>query len=272
MTQERPPRLLTIAGSDSGGGAGIQADLKTFAAYGVYGMSAVTAVTAQNTVEVRTVQVVEPRVVKEQIAAVFDDIGVDAVKIGMLADARIVEAVAEALASYPPLPVVLDPVMIAKSGARLLSPEAEVVLRERLLPRVTIVTPNLPEAAALLGWEESSLEDEGRRRQAARDLSGIAGGALIKGGHGGGEEIVDLLFDGERLHRFVHPRRSSRSTHGTGCTLSAAVAAGLGRGWGLVESVEAAIHYLQGAIDHAFPLGRGHGPVNHLFALRPLSR
>jgi hydroxymethylpyrimidine/phosphomethylpyrimidine kinase len=264
--------VLSIAGSDSGGGAGIQADLKTFCAFGAYGMTAVTAITAQNTVEVRGVEEVEPEMVAAQIAAVLDDIGADAVKIGMLASARIVAAVADTLDAYPPMPLVLDPVMLSKSGARLLSKEAESVLRERLLPRATLVTPNLPEAAALLGRSESELGDEKERYAAAQELGGIAAAALVKGGHGEGDEILDLLYDGERFHRYVHRRVPTRATHGTGCTLSSAIAAGLASGWSLGHAVGAAIEYLEGALRAAVPLGRGHGPVDHLFGLRKLLR
>lgn len=272
MAASRLPRLLTIAGSDSGGGAGIQADLKTFSAFGVYGMSVITAVTAQNTVEVRAVEAVDPAVVAAQIAAVLDDIGADAVKIGMLANAEIVAAVADTLASYPPMPTVLDPVMVAKSGARLLSEEAETALRERLLSRATLVTPNLPEAAVLLGVAEERLAGEKERYAAVRELGKTAAAALLKGGHGEGDEILDLLYDGERVHRYVHPRIETRATHGTGCTLSSAIAAGLGKGWSMREAVAAAIEYLEGALRAAVPLGAGHGPVDHLFGLRKTLR
>ena len=262
----RPPRLLTIAGSDSGGGAGIQADLKTFAALGAHGMTAVTAVTAQNTVEVRSVQVIDPAVIADQIDAVFEDIGVDAVKIGMLSCTRVIEVVAERLAAQPPTPTVLDPVMISKSGARLLEADAIEALRELLLPRTTLVTPNLPEARRLTGLPVDTVPE---RYAAAREL--IAGGAsavLVKGGHAAGATVLDLLFDGERVHRFEHPHIETSSDHGTGCTLSAAIAAGLGHGRTLREAVADAIEYLQHALAHAFPLGAGHGPVHHFHRYR----
>ncbi len=262
VTAATPPRLLTIAGSDSGGGAGIQADLKTFAAFGGYGMSVVTAVTAQNTLQVAAIHEVPPDIVAAQLDAVFDDIGVDAVKIGMLGSAAVIEAVAENLRRRTGLVVVLDPVMVAKSGDALLQESAVEALVELLLPLATVVTPNLPEAARLTGL---AVDSEEERRQAALYLAGEGGAALIKGGHGEGEVLVDLLFDGEAFRRFSHPRLTTSSTHGTGCTLSSAIAAGLGEGLPLPEAVEGAIDYLQGALRAAYPLGSGHGPVNHLY-------
>lgn len=273
-----PPRLLTIAGSDSGGGAGIQADLKTFAAHGAYGMSALTAVTAQNTVAVTAVHALPPGMVAAQIDAVFDDIGVDAVKIGMLADAGIVRAVADRLRHYGAgraageagsgPPVVLDPVMVAKSGDPLLADDAVDALAGELLPLATLVTPNLPEARRLLGLalasEGGATDSEERRRAMARELASRGPAVLVKGGHGQGEEVVDLLYDGASFHRFANPRIHGRATHGTGCTLSSAIAARLARGVDLATAVERAIAYLRRAMETAFPLGAGHGPVNHL--------
>lgn len=257
------PRVLTIAGSDSGGGAGIQADLKTFCAHGVYGVSVITAVTAQNTVAVTEVEVSSDRLVAAQLDAVLDDIGVDAVKIGMLATASVVEVVASRLDRLPGVPIVLDPVMVAKSGTRLLDESAVSALRELLLPLATLVTPNLPEAAILTGLP---VESEGERRKAGFALCRLgAGAALVKGGHGGGEVLVDLLFEGGRVERFEHPRRSARSTHGTGCTLSAAIAARLARRASLESAVRGGLEYLQGALAAAFPVGRGIGPVDHLW-------
>jgi hydroxymethylpyrimidine/phosphomethylpyrimidine kinase len=267
----RPPRLLTIAGSDSGGGAGIQADLKTFAALGCHGMTVITAVTAQNTVEVRSVQEIEPAVIADQIDAVFEDIGVDAMKIGMLSSARVVEVVADRLAARPPTPTVLDPVMVSKSGARLLDDDAVEALRELLVPRATLLTPNLPEARRLSGLagEETSFESIPQRLALSRRL--VAAGAsavLLKGGHAEGESVLDLLYDGERVHRFEHPRLATTSDHGTGCTLSAAIAAGIGHGRTLVEAVREGGDYLHGALESAFPLGHGHGPVHHFHRYR----
>lgn len=267
------PRLLTIAGSDSGGGAGIQADLKTFAAHGGYGMSVVTAVTAQNTREVRAVFEMPPDIVAAQIDAVLEDIGADAVKIGMLASAALVRIVAERLRAHltgtgvpgvPIVPIVLDPVMVAKSGDRLLREDAVEALKVELLPLATVVTPNLPELEALTGL---AVAGEGERVRAATALAGHGQAVLAKGGHAEGEEVVDLLLTQSRVHRFVHPRLHTRATHGTGCTLSSAIAARLGAGEGLAQAVEGAIEYLQGAIAAACPLGsgNGYGPVDHFY-------
>ena len=252
--------MLTIAGSDSGGGAGIQADLKTFAAHGVYGMSAVTAVTAQNTCGVTAIETMPPSVVAAQIDAVFDDVDVDAVKIGMLSSAAIVRTVAERLAAHQPRVVVLDPVMVAKSGDHLLHQEAVMALSDDLLPLATVVTPNLPEAERLSGLPIDTLE---QRLVAARRIAESGPAVLLKGGHGEGDEVVDLLFAAGEVRRFTHRRIDTMSTHGTGCTLSAAIAARLAGGEDLAAAASGAIDYLQRAIAAAFPLGRGHGPVNH---------
>ncbi|MFP3939266.1 MAG: bifunctional hydroxymethylpyrimidine kinase/phosphomethylpyrimidine kinase [Thermoanaerobaculia bacterium] len=277
--RRHPPRCLTVAGSDSGGGAGIQADLKTFAAHGCYGMSAVTAITAQNTRVVTAVHPVPPEMVAAQIDAVFDDLGVDAVKIGMLADAAIVRAVAASLRRWchgGSPPVVLDPVMVAKSGDSLLADEAVEALVEELLPLARLVTPNLPEARRMTG---APAESDAERVAAARKLAARAargsGGSdspgtavLLKGGHGEGDEVEDLLVepgDGGRVHRFRHRRIATQAIHGTGCTLSSAIAARLAGGEPLARSVEGAIDYLQGAMSAAYPLGSGHGPVDHLY-------
>jgi hydroxymethylpyrimidine/phosphomethylpyrimidine kinase len=266
-----PPRLLTIAGSDSGGGAGIQADLKTFAAHGAYGMSAVTALTAQNTRGVRAVHAAPPDFVAAQIDAVFEDLGVDAVKIGMLADAAIVRAVAARLRAWlgpgprPRPPVVLDPVMVAKSGDPLLADDAVAAIVEELLPLATLVTPNLPELERLAGRQLGREGEVGERIEAARALALGGPAVLAKGGHAAGDEVVDLLVDGEEVHRFVHPRIATTSDHGTGCTLSSAIAARLGGGEPLAEAVRGGIEYLQGALRAAYPLGGGRGPVDHLW-------
>ena len=256
-----PPRLLTIAGSDSGGGAGIQADLKTFAAHRGYGMSVVTAVTAQNTVAVTAVHEVPPEVVRRQIDAVFDDLGVDAVTIGMLASAAIVEVVAGCLDRRRGAPVVLDPVMVAKSGDPLLEDDAVDALLSDLLPLATVVTPNLPEIRRLTGLPVGSEEE---RTAAARRLTERGPAVLVKGGHAPGETVVDLLVEAGSVRRFAAPRIDTRSTHGTGCTLSSAIAARLGRGEALERAVEGAIGYLRRALAAAPRLGRGHGPVHHL--------
>lgn len=254
-------RLLTIAGSDSGGGAGIQADLKTFEAHGVYGMSVVTAVTAQNTRGVTAAEVLSADLVAAQIDAVLEDIGADAVKVGMLGNAMVARVVADRLGAHGDLPVVLDPVMVAKSGDPLLTNDAVAALRDELLPLVTLVTPNLPETERLVGGSAST---EAERAELGRDLAARGPAALVKGGHGEGDEIVDLLIlPGGAVRRFTHPRIDTSSTHGTGCTLSSAIAARLGRGESLELAVEGAIDYLQRAIQGAFPLGRGFGPVHH---------
>jgi hydroxymethylpyrimidine/phosphomethylpyrimidine kinase len=268
-TRPAPPRLLTIAGSDSGGGAGIQADLKTFAAHGAYGMSAVTAVTAQNTRTVTAVHEIPPEVVAAQIDAVFEDLGVDAVKIGMLSSAGVVRAVAAALRRRlreGPVPVVLDPVMVAKSGAALLADEAVSALVEELLPLATLVTPNLPEARRMTGVDVAT---EAGRVAAARRLAERGPSVLVKGGHGEGDEVVDLLVgpEGGEPVRFRHPRIATSATHGTGCTLSSASAARLGRGEPLAEAVAGGIEYLRRAMAAAPGLGSGHGPVDHLYRL-----
>lgn len=264
-----PPRLLTIAGSDSGGGAGIQADLKTFAAHGAYGMSVIAALTAQNTREVRAVLEIPPEMVAAQLDAVLEDIGADAVKIGMLASALIVRAVADRLRKHlagTAVPVVLDPVMVAKSGDPLLRDDAVQALLEDLLPLCTLVTPNLPELSRMTGLPAGTEEE---RLRAAEALAARGPAVLAKGGHAAGDEVVDLLLEGGRIHRFPHPRLHTSSTHGTGCTLSSAIAARLGAGEDLPRAVGGAVEYLQGAMAAAYVLGRegGHGPVDHLYKL-----
>jgi hydroxymethylpyrimidine/phosphomethylpyrimidine kinase len=270
LSARTPPRLLTIAGSDSGGGAGIQADLKTFAAHGAYGMSVITALTAQNTREVRAVHEVPPEMVAAQIDAVLDDIGADAVKIGMLASAPIVRAVADRLRFWSlSIPIVLDPVMVAKSGDALLCDDAVAAILDDLLPLCTLVTPNLPELARMTGLPVGT-EDE--RRTAAEAL-GKSVAVLAKGGHAEGDEVVDLLWEGGRLHRghfhrFGGRRLDIRSSHGTGCTLSSAITARLAAGESLARAVEGAITWLRGALAAAYPLGSGNGPVDHLYLWR----
>jgi hydroxymethylpyrimidine/phosphomethylpyrimidine kinase len=255
---------LTIAGSDSGGGAGIQADLRTFAAHGLHGASAITAVTAQNTVAVVDYVALEPRMVVAQIEAVASDIPVAAVKTGMLANRAIVEAVAEAVARLRLPHVVVDPVMVAKSGDRLLDSAAEAAYRERLIPLAEVVTPNLAEAESLLARPVRTLE---AMKQAARDLHALGPrSVLVKGGHLEGEP-VDVFFDGQRMEELRAPRIQTRNTHGTGCTLSAAIAARLALGHELLEAVRGAKAYLTEALRGAYTLGRGAGPVDHLHPL-----
>ena len=263
----RRPVALTIAGSDSGGGAGIQADLKTFTVLGVFGASAITAVTAQNTVGVRGVVVLDPEFVAAQIDAVLDDIACDAVKTGMLGTAGVVRAVAARLAAYEARNVVIDPVMIAKSGDRLLAEDARSAVVGDLLPVARIVTPNLPEAGALLGGEVTRETME----EAARALCELgAGAAVIKGGHLSGGPAVDVLYDAAsgEVHRFGAPRIETTNTHGTGCTFASAIAAFLARGWRLERAVAWAKRFVTEAIRRGLPLGAGHGPTDHIGAGR----
>jgi len=257
---ERVRTALTIAGSDSGGGAGIQADLKTFSALGVFGTSALTAITAQNTVGVMAVFELPPDLVAAQIDAVVTDIGVDAAKTGMIANSELIRVVAAKIREHGIATLVVDPVMVATSGDRLLGEEAVGALREELLPLATVVTPNLPEAGVLLGREVSTLAE---MRDAARAIVGLgARSAIVKGGHLDGD-AVDVFYDGERFTDLPAKRIATTSTHGTGCTLSSAIAALLARDASLDEAVGGAKAYVTAAIERAFPLGHGHGPVHH---------
>jgi len=261
-----PITALTIAGSDSSGGAGIQADLKTFAALGVYGTSAITAITAQNTVGVVEMLALSADLVTAQIEAVAGDIILRATKTGMLATAAIVEAVAAAITELELPLVVVDPVMIAKSGARLLDEDGIAMLRAELLPRCAVVTPNIPEAEVLSGRRIESIE---HARAAAHDIHQLGGSAVvITGGHAAGDEIVDLLFDGGMFTELHISRIDTTRTHGTGCTFASAVAAHLALGHSVVDAVVGAQGYVLGAIEHALPLGRGHGPLNHFWKTR----
>jgi len=260
---------LTIAGSDSGGGAGIQADLKTFHQFGVFGTSAIVAITAQNTRGVTGVHAVPVTMVEAQLAALAGDLPPDAVKTGMLASAELVEAVAAGIARHGFPHYVCDPVMVATSGDRLLAADAVRVLRERLLPLAALVTPNLPEAALLVGDPVETPADMERAGRALRDLGASA--ALVKGGHLAGDDVVDVLVTGEGSQRFSHRRVPTRSTHGTGCTLSAAVTAGLALGRPLPRAVADALEFVHQALASAPGLGAGHGPLNH-FAAAPAAR
>jgi hydroxymethylpyrimidine/phosphomethylpyrimidine kinase len=261
------PRLLTIAGSDSGGGAGIQADLKTFAALGCYGMSAITAVTAQNTCGVRGIHAVPPAMLAAQIDAVLEDMGADAVKIGMLRDPETVQTVASAITRHGITRVVLDPVMVATSGDALMARETVAVLVAELFPLATVITPNLDEAALLLGRPVSA---EAELAQAAEDLLALGAPAvLLKGGHLQGERMVDLLAQpGQAPLPFCTPRIASVNTHGTGCTLSSAIACFLALGADLREAAQSAKDYVHAAIAAGADVrvGHGHGPLNHGFA------
>lgn len=261
---QRYTRVLSIAGSDSGGGAGIQADLKTFAALGCYGMTAITALTAQNTLGVSGIHGVPPEMLKAQLSAVLDDIGVDAVKIGMLHAPEIVRTVAWALRHYGVKQVVLDPVMVATSGDRLIAPDTVQVLVDELFPLATVVTPNLDEAALLLG---RPIAHAGELEAAARDLLALGARAvLLKGGHLPGDEVADLLVSSDGpAQRLASPRIASRNTHGTGCTLSSAIAAYLALGHPLDQAVAKARGYILQAIAEGADVytGAGHGPLNH---------
>jgi hydroxymethylpyrimidine/phosphomethylpyrimidine kinase len=258
------PIALTIAGSDSSGGAGIQADLKTFAAFGVYGASVITALTAQSTQGVTAIHQVPADFVTAQLDAVFGDLKVKAVKIGMVAQPSAIDAIVGALERWPSKHIVLDPVMVATSGDRLLAPDAIQALRTKLIPCASLITPNLPEAAALLDEElavsETEIESQGKRLLALG-----SGAVLIKGGHGQGAESIDYLFDATGTVALAAPRLASKNTHGTGCSLSSAIAAGLAKGEDMARAVRSAKTWISAAIAAADQLavGNGHGPIHH---------
>jgi hydroxymethylpyrimidine/phosphomethylpyrimidine kinase len=257
---------LTIAGSDSGGGAGIQADLKTFAAHGVYGTSAITALTAQNTTGVTGVHVVPPEFVVAQIDAIADDIPIGAAKTGMLATAPTVRAVADVIARRRLPWLVVDPVMVAKSGDRLLDENAVREVIKALIPLASVVTPNRMEAEALTGRRVVSGDDA---REAAKALVEFgARAAVVKGGHFQDADVVDLLYDGRDFHEFRHPRQQTRHTHGTGCTFAAALTANLALGHPLPNAVARTVNFVAGAIAHGLAIGRGHGPLDHFWRLQ----
>ncbi|SMC27695.1 hydroxymethylpyrimidine/phosphomethylpyrimidine kinase [Desulfacinum hydrothermale DSM 13146] len=262
------PRALTIAGSDSGGGAGIQADLKTFSALGVFGMSALTAITAQNTVGVQAVVELEPDFVSTQIRAVVEDIGVDAVKTGMLSSARIIHRVARDVVELGLEKLVVDPVMVAKSGDPLLQPDARDTLIRELLPLSLVVTPNLHEASVLVGF---TVQDRRSMEEAAKAIKAFGPTyVLVKGGHLEGDPM-DLLYDGKEFVAFQNERFDTPHTHGTGCTFASAVAAGLAKGLSVPEAVAQAKSYITGAIERGLAIGRGHGPVHHFYRLYDLA-
>ena len=263
-----PPIALTIAGSDSGGGAGIQADLKTFSALGVYGTSAITALTAQNTQGVRAVHAPSGVFLAQQIEAVLEDMPVGAIKIGMLFNAEIIHAVAAKLACWPAIPAVLDPVMIATSGDALIRPDAVSAMVAELFPLARVVTPNLAEAAFLLN-EDMARDLVAMERQGRAILAMGAHAVLMKGGHSTGNEAIDLLVTSSAVISFAAPRIETRNTHGTGCTLSSAIAAGLAKGMALEEAIEAAKKYLTAALEAGagLRLGKGSGPVHHFYAV-----
>lgn len=265
MTSGHPPRVLIVAGSDPVAGAGLQADLKTVAALGGYAMTAVTAITVQDTRGVTALHPLPPELVASQMRACLEDVGADAVKIGILVTPAIVAAVAGVLADYPGLPVVMDPVLAATVGGALLEAAGLATLRQRLLPRVSLITPNLDECARLTGL---TLAGEADWLAAARRLAGETGGGavLIKGGHGRGERVVDLLWHHGEVHRFERPRRPmppGGGWHGTGCTLASAVAMGLAQGLALPAAVAMAIDYIQQTMDHSLALGHGQRLLGH---------
>lgn len=256
--------VLTIAGSDCSGGAGVQADLKTMSAHRCFAMSVITAITAQNTQAVNDVLDIPPAMIEAQIDAIFTDIQVDAVKIGMVSVSDSIRAIAGKLTQYTPPFVVVDPVMVSKSGYDLLRPEAASALKELLLPLATIVTPNVPEAEKLA---EMAIHSEADMQEAARRIHALgAKQVLIKGGHSDGQP-TDWLFDGQQFTSFPGQRIDTPNTHGTGCTLSSAIASNLALGHSVEQSVALAKRYIQTAIEHAIPLGHGHGPVNHFYEL-----
>ena len=266
MTSPSPPRALTIAGSDSGGGAGIQADLKTFAALGVFGTSAITAITAQNTLGVTAVAEVPLEVISDQIDAVVTDIGADAVKTGMLSSAAIVDCVAESIEKHELEPLVVDPVMVAATGAQLLQDDAVESVKQRLIPLATVVTPNVPEAEVLTGIEIDSVEDMELAGGELVMMGAVA--AVVKGGHldDGSGRVNDVLVTRDGVKRITSLRIDTTSNHGTGCTFASAIAAHLAHGLDLSQSVDLAQRFVWNAMANAEPIGGGHGPLNHMHA------
>jgi len=258
-------KVLTIAGSDTCGGAGIQADLKTFSAHGTYGMSVITAVTVQNTQGVFGCQDIDPEIIEGQIDAIFTDIfEVDAVKVGMVSKSETINAIADKLELYKPKNLVIDPVMISKSGFDLLKPEAKDALIKRLIPLATVLTPNLPEAEVITGMKIENIQ---QMEEAARKIYEIgAKNVFVKGGHLS-DDATDILFDGEKITKFPGKRINTKNTHGTGCTISSAIAANLAKGMSVQEAIGAAKEYITTAIEHSLEIGRGVGPTNHFYTL-----
>ena len=256
---------LTIAGSDSSGGAGIQADLKTFQAHGVYGMSAVTAVTVQNTQKVYDIQEIRPKLVFDQIVCLFNDTEIHAVKIGMVSSVELIQEIARALKSVSPPAVVLDPVMISKSGYRLLNPGAQDALVQFLFPLSEVITPNIYEAETLVGCNIHNVDE--MKSAAIKLLRLGAKNVVVKGGHLGEHQATDILYDGQEFKRLQSPRIDTKNTHGTGCTFSSAIAANMALGKTFFEAAALAKKYITGAIQHALSIGQGHGPTHHFFEL-----
>lgn len=257
-------KVLSIAGSDCSGGAGIQADLKTFSAHGVYGMSVITSVVAENTARVISYQDMTPQIIQEQMDAVFEDIFPEAVKIGMLSCEETMQAVAVGLKKWQPQNIVLDPVMYAKNGDALMEPTAIHTLIETVLPLATIITPNIPEAEKISGQSISSVADMENVAQTIYENCGAF--VLIKGGHKTGE-ATDVLFDGNEFYHYTSERIDTKNTHGTGCTFSSAIAAQLALGKSLDQAIQHAKNYITTAIQHSLAIGQGHGPTNHFYAL-----
>lgn len=254
--------VLTIAGSDSCGGAGIQADLKTFSALGTYGMSVITAITAQNTMGVFNVREMDSEIIRDQINCLFDDIEIHALKIGMVSSVHIIETIGECLKRWEFEKIILDPVMISKSGCNLLQPEAKNQLVKVLFPQSLVVTPNLPEAEEILGGKIETIDE---MKEAAIEIYKLGPqNVVIKGGHLA-EDTTDVFYDGQNFTFLEGTRINTKNTHGTGCTFSSAIAAYMARGYSVLEAVKAAKKYIQGAIENSFPLGHGVGPTNHFF-------
>lgn len=258
----KTPKALTIAGSDSGGGAGVQADLKTFSALGVYGTSVITSITAQNTVSVTGIQNVELRIIKKQLDAVLSDIGTNAVKTGMLSTAEIIAEISKGLSKFKIKKLVIDPVMVSKSGDKLLQNGAIHALVHDLFPLAQIVTPNIPEAEVLTGIKIKSVEDMEKACRLIHEMG--CKSVIVKGGHLP-KDAVDIFYDGKTFYRLRSKRYHTKNTHGTGCTFSAAIAAFLAKGYALTESVQLSKKYITAAIAHAYPIGKGHGPVHHFY-------
>lgn len=257
-------KVLTIAGSDSSGGAGIQADLKTFCAHGVYGMSVIAAVTAQNTQKVIDVQDISPDIIAKQIDAIFQDIEVDAVKIGMISRIESIDVISKKLKEYKPSNIVLDPVMVSKSGYPLINPDAVKTLIKELLPLATVITPNIPEAEKISGIKISTLDD---MKKAAQIIYGMGPkNVLVKGGHFSGD-ASDVLYDGKSITLFESERINTKNTHGTGCTLSSSIASNLALGMNVKEAIKKSKEYITTAIRHSLSIGKGCGPTNHFYTL-----
>jgi hydroxymethylpyrimidine/phosphomethylpyrimidine kinase len=256
--------LLTIAGSDCSGGAGIQADLKTFSAHGAFGMSVVVSVVAENTSRVISIQDITPEIIKDQMDAIFEDIPVHGVKTGMLSGIETMKAVAEKLREYKPANLVVDPVMIAKGGCALMQPDALDTLISEIIPLSYLITPNIPEAVTITGINISSIDEMKKTAEIIYNMG--AKNVLIKGGHLHGD-ATDILFDGENFYSFVTTRIDTKNTHGTGCTFSSAITANLANGMDIQTAVKKAKDFITMAIEHALPIGKGHGPTNHFYKL-----